>query len=230
MESTEISTIESGERPGATPAPCIDHLELLLLTILRRFEDDAAAQYDACLRDFMTEEKKAFVARLRDYTPTDRPLDESVLAKPLYELLDVTSATEERSVLILQGLVLERVREAVYAVTADSPRISGEARALLTEGRQASRTITAMAPALVAQRIGEGDALYEHFASVSREALRLLDDLGQPVDDVFGDSKGLWFSDIIGEYASDLLPLCTDELHMSRRKVICHLTGAMMGI
>ena len=45
---------------------------------------------------------------------------------------------------------------------------------------------------------------------------------------MFGERFGLTFSELLGEFTSELLPACVD-LGMNRRMLICRLAGVFMG-
>jgi len=231
----------SGTAPGAdataaphagdcAPAePLVDPTELLLWAFMRKFERLALECYALHAPALATVEKRRFVARLDALETDEAALAASVLAAPADELLARARSTDAVSALIVQGLVLEHLGQAIYRVADDVQRVGVPSRALAADGRTASLSVTREATAEIALRLGDPERLYPVFVDASQDVLAALDALADPVDEIFGERYGLRFADVLGEFAADLVIACTD-LGMPRRKVVAHLAGACMGL
>jgi hypothetical protein len=213
-----------------TPAePPVDGTELLLWAVMHKFERLALECYTAHAEGLATVEKRRFVARLDALKTNEAPLAASVLAAPVEEILARSRSTDPVSALIVQGLVLEHLGQAIYRVARDTERATSASRVLAAAGRAASVSVTTQASAEIAQRVGTHERLYPVFAELSQEVMAALDALAEPVDEVFGERFGLHFADVLGEFAAGLITACT-ALGMQRRKVVAHLAGACMGL
>lgn len=214
---------------GSAPAPSIDGTELLLWVLMHKFERLALERYTAHAPVLATVEKQSFVARLDALATDEAPLAASALATPVDELLAHARSTDPVSALIVQGLVLEHLGQAIYGVAKDAGRVGRTSHVLAAAGLAASISVTTEASAQIAERVGTHERLYPVFAEVSQKVLGALDALAEPVDEIFGDRFGLRFADVMGEFAAGLISACT-ALGMQRRKVVGHLAGACMGL
>lgn len=220
--------ISGRQRTGA--APSMDCTEQLLWTLMRKFERLALDRYCALAPMLATAEKRRFVAWLEELEGDDEALAASELARPAEELLERAGrAGGEIAVLIVQGLILEHLAQAIYRIAAGTERASASFRELGAAGRTASASTIAAASARIAERLGTHETLYAVFADVSHDTLGALDALAEPVDHVFGERFGLRFAELMGEFVADLITACT-ALGMQRRKVVAHLAGACMGL
>jgi hypothetical protein len=217
----------AGQEPSA-PRPD-DHTELLLWSLMDAFERLALTSYEAHSTTLATPEKRQLVARLAALGLDGTMLARSALGAPASALLTHARTSDEVSALIVQGLVLEHMGQAIYRIAQASDRASAESRALAATALVASMSVIAAASARLATRVGTGDALYAVFAEVSHAPLGALDALAEPVDEVFGERFGLRFADVMGEFVADLIGACT-ALGMQRRKVVAQLAGASMGL
>jgi hypothetical protein len=196
---------------------------------MRKFERLALEQYTTHAPALATAEKRHFVALLDALETDEAPLAASVLAAPVEEILARARSIDAVSALIVQGLVLEHLGQAIYRVAKDTERASPAARALAVAGRAASVSVTTQASAEIAEHVGTHERLFPVFAEVSQEVMGALDSLADPVDEVFGERFGLRFADVLGEFAAGIITACT-ALGMQRRKVVAHLAGACMGL
>jgi hypothetical protein len=204
-----------------------DETEALLLAILRRFEALALAKYEAHAPALAGPEKRAFVAALGARAPGPAPLGRSELASAVEDLLAHADLPDAASTLLVQGLVLERLGHEIYGALVRSPRASPALAALAREGRAAAAETLAALPALLAREIGSGETLFTAFVARTGEVLRRLDALGEEIDRAFGARFELRFADILGGFVAEMIPASV-ALGMSRRKVVCHLAGALM--
>jgi hypothetical protein len=205
-----------------------DRTELLLWSLMDEFERVALSSYQTHSPTLATAEKRRLVARLAALGLDPSALAESSLGAPAAVLLKHARSVDEVSALIVQGLVLEHMGQAIYRIAAGSAHASSGSRAIAASGLGASQSVIAATSARLATRVGTGDALYAVFAEVSHAPLGVLDSLAEPVDEVFGEHFGLRFADVMGEFVADLIGACT-TLGMQRRKVVAHLAGASMG-
>src|SRR6185436_1172825 len=212
--------------PAESP---VDETERLLWALMRKFERLALERYAAHTPALATLEKRRFVARLDALATDEAPLAASILAAPVEELLARARSTDAVSALIVQGLVLEHLGQAIYRVAPDTERASPRTRALAADGHTASVSVTTEAAVEIAERVGTHERLYAVFAEMSEDVMAALDALAEPVDEIFGERFGLRFADVMGEFAAGLITACT-ALGMQRRKVVAHLAGACMGI
>jgi hypothetical protein len=208
----------------------MDAEEVLLWTIMRTFEAQAAAQYHAHAPE-LAPLKEGVGPTLCHLAGTDLQLEESVLGPSMKELVgSAGEAQDEEAVLVAQGLVLERVRQVVYGTIARVTTISEHSRSTARALERVSAETAARVHALFAAacvRIGRPP--FSLFAEASDDVLHKLDAVGEGVDEVFGERFGLRFADVVGDFIADLVPVCV-ELGMDRRKVMSHLAGALMGI
>ena len=221
--------LEPAAPAGSGGAAPDDAAERLLWALMARFERLALERYAAHAPALATVEKARFVDRLAGACADPGTLAASPFAAPVDALLSRAQSADEASVLIVQGLVLEHLGQAIYRIATGTERASAATRALAAEGLAASRGVTAAASARIAQVIGTGDTLYAVFVERSHDVVGALDALADPVDAVFGERFGLRFGDVMGEFVADLTTACT-ALGMQRRKVVAHLAGACMGI
>jgi len=217
---------EDVQAPADAP---VDGTELLLWAVMGKFERLALEHYTTHAPTLATSEKRRFVARLDALETDEAPLAASVLAAPVEEILARARNSDVVSVLIVQGLVLEHLGQAIYRVAKDTERASPASRALAVAGCAASVSVTTQASAEIAEHVGTHERLYPVFAEVSQDVMAALDALAEPVDEVFGERFGLRFADVLGEFAAELITACT-ALGLQRRKVVAHLTGACMGL
>jgi hypothetical protein len=113
-----------------TNLPPLDLDERLLWAIMRMFEQQARAQYVAHVPEL------AALKDALDVLPGDggELVARSVLGAPMDALVaSAAAATDEVAVLVVQGLVLERVRQVVYATLARTGAIT------VTPGSRSSR-------------------------------------------------------------------------------------------
>jgi hypothetical protein len=207
----------------------VDPDELLLWALMHKFERLALERYAADAPRLATEEKRRFVARLDALAPDEALLAASELAGPVEELLARAQGADEVSALIVQGLVLEHLGNAIYRIAEGTNQASAASRTLAAAGRCASASVTAAASTQIAKRVGTQEQLFPVFAEVTQDVVAALDGLADPVDHIFGERFGLRFVDVLGEFTADLIVACT-ALGMQRRKVVAHLAGACMGL
>jgi len=223
-----VASVASASSPERS-AHLSDPVERLLWTLMAEFERPALERYTTCAPTLATAEKQRFLARLASLGLDERALAASELAAPAKNLLAHAPSEGEVPVLIVQGLVLEHLGQAVYRIARSSSRVSNATRDLAASGLAASLSVTAAATARLAERVGTGDTLYPVFADISHEVIGALDALAEPVDRTFGERFGLRFADVMGEFVADLIGACT-ALGMQRRKVVAQLACASMGL
>lgn len=205
-----------------------DQLEDLFWAILRRFEVAALQHYDRQAPYLATATKRAYVAQLEKLGSGTDPLVGSDLAEPVSQLLEAAANHDEATTLIAQGLFLEYLGQAIYRVARDQPSMSEASRALASSGFAASSETVDLAVQRLAAKLGSGDQRFALFVEASRDLIEKLDALGEGVDRTFGERFQMHFRDIMGDFSADLLPACV-QLGMTRRKVVAHLAGALMG-
>ncbi|HWU90869.1 MAG TPA: hypothetical protein VN253_26570 [Kofleriaceae bacterium] len=215
---------------AVSPADALDADELLLWTTMRTFEVQASAQYIAHAPRLAPPKAGVSAALLR-IAGDDRPLEESVLAPTMKALVgSAGEARDEDVILVVQGLVLERVRQVVYATLTGLPRVPERSKAIARSLEPVSAEIMALVPPLFAAACdANGQKPFSFFVEASDDVLHKLDAVGEGVDEAFGPCFGLRFADIVGDFVADLVPVCVG-LGMERRKVMAHLAGALMGI
>jgi hypothetical protein len=194
---------------------------------MRMFESQALGQYGEHLAVFALPEKRALLDQLTATVPGDEVLAESELYEPMQELLASAETTHLDQTLIVQGLVLERVRHVIYRTLQASPGATATTKELAARAAPVSDEISTKASELLAERLTDG--AFQRFAELSDDVLHKLDAVGEGVDRVFGERFQLHFTEVVGEFVSDLVPVCVG-LGMDRRKVMTHLAGALMGL
>jgi len=204
-------------------------LENLFWEILRAFEDLALRQYESHVPALATAAKRIYVERLKLRAPTNATLEASDVAGPVRDLLAEAGQPHEVHTLIVQGLILENLAQAIYGTADQNPKVSEESRQLAAAGHAASMTVTERVPTLLPSKFADSDALFQEFAQRSHEILTRLDALGERVDQLFGEPFSIHFKDIAGAFVARLIPICSG-MGMVRRKVVSHLAGAFMGL
>jgi hypothetical protein len=204
--------------------------EVLLWTIMKMFEAQASSQYDAFSPE-LAGPKRTAAPTLLGIPGDDRRLERSILGAPMTALLaSAGEARHDGAVLVIQGLVLERVRKIVYATLVELDDLSGRSRSAARALGQVSAEIAGRAPSLFAAACARtGQAPFALFTEASDDVLHKLDAVGEGVDELFGARFGLRFPDIIGDFVAELVPVCV-RFGMDRRNVMAHLAGALMGI
>lgn len=223
------SGADAAERASDDGQAIDDADELLLWALMARFERLARDRYATHAPALAQPAKERFVARLDALATDSGALAASVLAPPVEALLARAQSTDETAVLLVQGLVLEHLGQAIYRVAQATERASAATRDLAGAGLDASQAVTRAASARIAEAVGTGEALYRVFVDRTHDVLGALDALADPVDAVFGARFGLRFADLMGEFVADLIGAAT-ALGMQRRKVVAHLAGACMGV
>jgi len=214
----------------ARPAEPWDADEVLLWTIMRMFEVQASAQYQAFSPE-LAAVKAAAEPALLGIAGDDGRLQRSILASPMRALMSSASdAGRDGAVLVIQGLVLERVRKIVYATLVELGTMSERSKSAARALGRVSTEIVGRTPSLFAAACARtGQAPFALFTEASDDVLHKLDAVGEGVDELFGTRFGLRFPDIIGDFVAALVPVCV-KLGMDRRNVMAHLAGALMGI
>jgi hypothetical protein len=204
--------------------------EVLLWTIMRMFEVQASAQYQAFI-PALAAEKSAAGPALRGIAGDEPRLQHTILWSPMKALLSSASdAGHDGAVLVIQGLVLERVRKIVYATLVALGTMSERSQSAARALERVSAEIVGRTPSLFAAFCARtGQAPFALFTEASDDVLHKLDAVGEGVDELFGARFGLRFPDIIGDFVAALVPVCV-KLGMDRRNVMAHLAGALMGI
>ncbi len=206
----------------------LDRTELLLWTILAKFESLALLQYSLYVIDLDTPEKQQLVDMLLSTIPSDEALETTTLSLPVANLLADATSTDKFHILIVQGLILELLGQTIYQSFADNDLASQTTRGLCVLGLKASRDNTAKLPKLFAEKVGSGDELFQAFITVSRPVISHLDELGQGLEEQFSKRFGISYADLMGDFMAELIPVCV-ELGMDRRRLVAYLTGALMG-
>ena len=209
----------------------LDHggLEDLFWEILRAFEDLALRQYRSQMPALATGAKEDLVNRLAARVPGSDTLEKSELAGPVRDLLAEAKQPDAVHTLIVQGLILENLAQAIYGTVDQNPKVSEESRQLAAIGHAASMGVTLQVPVLLPPMFPDSDKLFEEFAQRSHEILMRLDALGEGVDRLFGEPFSIHFKDVAGAFVARLIPICSG-MGMVRRKVVSHLAGAFMGL
>lgn len=227
MSAYQVAAALEGD---AWAAGAWDPDEVLLWTIMRMFEVQASAQYHAYTPELALP-KNGVGPALLGIAADDLVLEQSILGPPMTVLLESAGqARDELAVLVVQGLVLERVRQIVYATLADLDEISERSKSIARVLVQASAEVIARTPpSFAAACASSGKTPFSLFTEASDDVLHKLDAVGEGVDEVFGARFGLRFPDVIGDFVADLVPVCV-KFGMERRNVMAHLAGALMGI
>jgi hypothetical protein len=216
--------------PTSADAHQLGRDECVLWAIMRTFEVQAIGQYQEHTPQLAVP-KDGVGALLVGLSGDDRLLDGSVLGASMPALVaSASEARREDEVLVIQGLVLERVRQVVYSTVAGLDTMSERSRSMAAVLQAASAAVVALAPPMFAATCrARGQQPFSMFAEASDDVLHKLDSVGEGVDEVFGSRFGLRFADILGDFVADLVPTCVD-LGMERRKVMSHLASALMGL
>jgi hypothetical protein len=206
-----------------------DAQEPLFWTLMHRFEAHALACYLRHVPRLATADKAAVVDMAAAAATAREQLAAGDLAPRIDALFACVPGDDRTATLLVQGLVLEQLGQAIYRIAEGAERASAPTRSLARAGREASEEVTRLALECIASDVGTGESLYVVFADLTYDALGALDALSEPVDRVFGERFGLRFADLLGEFTADLVGACT-RLAMPRRKVVAHLAGACMGL
>ena len=229
VRATPVRPAEGSFDVSRPPAAVREEDEHLFWTLMRRFETQALEHYRAQAPELATSDKARFVAAMSSAGADDDLLAASALREPIEDLLDKARNVDRTSTLIIQGMILEHLGQAIYRLAEKTDSVSEPSRRLCRQGLSASETVTPAAISQIAEHIGREQELYVVFAEVSHDVLGAMDAVGEPVDQIFGEDFGLHFADVMGEFTADLIGTCT-ALGMQRRKVVAQLAGACMGL
>lgn len=200
----------------------------LFWNLMGHFERYALSQYRTWLGELPLSTKEACLRDLETLVPRGLPLPAGGLERSMTAVLEASRALEGRAtILVAQGLVLEQVRRSIYVSVAKSPLAGFRTRELGRAASVASAEVARRCAALFAREV-ESEARFSCFVAASHESLKRLDGLGEEIDAAFGDGYGLRFSHIVGDFVAELLLSCT-SLGMERRKVLGHLSSALLG-
>jgi len=226
MNPSQVAALTQDVWAGGT----WDADEVLLWTIMRMFEVQASAQYHA-YTPALAPPKTGVGPALISIAGDDGLLEQSILGPPMKELLgSAGDAQAEVAVLVVQGLVLERVRQIVYDTLARLDDLSERSRSIAQGLAQVSAQVIGQTTPLFASACAaSAQKPFSLFAEASDDVLHKLDAVGEGVDEIFGARFGLRFPDIIGDFVAGLVPVCV-KFGMERRNVMAHLAGALMGI
>jgi hypothetical protein len=152
------------------------------------------------------------------------------LAEAVSELLHASEGDGSREdVLLIQGLVLEHLGITLYEAVAQGGRLSQQGNRAAAVAKRASTEVTRLAGEALTLRYPDPEERFQAFASRTNAIFARLDTLGEAIDASFAEPMGIRFADLMGDFVAELLPTCTKELGFERRKVMMHLTSAMMG-
>ncbi len=205
----------------------LDQAELLLWTILRKFESLALTQYELYEFPLATAEKHALVDLLFSQASADDALWSTTLYSPVKTLLADAAGSGEFHTLIGQALMLEVLGQTIYQAFSDNELVSPATHALCVMGLKASKANRGKLAALFAEKFGHGTDLVPTFIASSKSVVADLDKLGVGIDEHFSKRFGLQYADLMGDFVAELIPVCV-ELGIDRRTTIGCLTDALM--
>lgn len=206
-----------------------DSHERELWALLHTVETDTATHYRKVAPQLAPPEKEEAIRAIRDELLHGTTLEGSVLAAPLARLLASAEGDGSvRDVALLQGVLLEQLGVTLYGILAENGRLSARGTAIARRAGAASREASTRATQAVREALPDPTERFAVFASRSGSLLADLDALGEALDTRFSERLDLHFADVMGDFVADLLPCCVDELGFERRKVVVHLTGALM--
>src|ERR1700756_3749354 len=107
-----------------------DRDELLMWRILGKLEALALRKYEAALPQLAIPEKKALVLQLLQKAPDDAELAASPLGQPIQDLLQAADREDQTAILIVQGMVLERLGQIIYKALSAQQTVSQATRSL----------------------------------------------------------------------------------------------------
>jgi len=206
--------------------------ERLLLTILRSFEALAADQYHRTIGVLLGDEKHHLLEQLDAQVPTDEALETTDLAPPVKHLLTLLRSQDKIQVLIVQGLILELLGQTIYKTVSESAASSPAMRRLCDQGLHANaetrrHVVEALRQEFPQRDNPPGADLLDALIARSGPVLDQLNTLGEGLDQHFGEAFGIHFADLMAEFASELLVVCTG-LGADRRRLVGFLTRIMM--
>ena len=154
--------------------------------------------------------------------------DDPRLAEVVTQAVANWPAESEVEILLLQGIVFERLGQALYDSFLQAYDLSDGMRAFCEQGMQCSVAANQQVLCLLQNRL-PADEAYGTFLKVAQPFLNDFDTMGETLAEVFGSSFGISYSVVASRLVSDLVPDCV-ELGMERRKVFSALTEALMGV
>lgn len=206
-----------------------------LWTLLAAVEDHTLTRYRAHVPELATAAKERAVSAIHDRLPPGSSLEGTPLAGAVTTLLaaaDGANPTVPRSarldVLFIQGLVFEQLGVTLYRALQEGDRLKSEGQDLAAAALGASEEVIQLATqALCALQPDPTERFYA-FTGRTDPVFHHLDTLGLALDAVFAGPLQLRFADLMGDFVADLLPLCSGPLGFERRRVMVHLSSAMM--
>ena len=202
--------------------------EHLLWSVLRTVEDHTVGRYQSHAPPLCTPAKRRATEAIASMG-SEASADAAPLWEAVGSLLD--AADGDGSVddaLWLQGIVLEHLGVTLYEALADGQRVSEQGAEVAASAAAASHQVIERACAQLCERHPDPNERFYAFAHRTTPILQRLDTLGVAFDAVFAAPLKLAFADVMGDFVADLLPTCTSRLQFQRRKVMVHLTSALM--
>jgi hypothetical protein len=200
--------------------------EKTLWAVVAALEMKALQQYRKNLPALASDEKEAHVAKVFGRSPglSDGTLQKGALGEVLADLLADANGGDPVKTLVVQGLILEPLLQALYRIVA---RTSARAlsRELAAAGRTVSAKVVAEVPRMLALRVGEGEAMFSVFTAASYKVLRRLDGLWSALEGALDAQMGAQVRDLARDFGSELVPVFS-ALRMDKLKVVRHLAAA----
>lgn len=201
--------------------------ELLLWATLRRFEGQALALYEQHVPAMATPARRGFVAEIAGLIAPRDPLPGSPLEAPVAAVLEAAHGDTPEKVLLVHGLFLEPLGQILYRAAIEHPLTRDSSRELALRGREASLEASRRIPALIRERVGEGQALWRRLAAHLGPVITHLDGLGDAIDALYAETYGLRFADVVADLAGALLDTCV-SLGVPRRQALVFLTDRLV--
>ena len=199
-----------------------------LWAMLNKVESHTAARYAAVAPDLVTASKREALDAIHG-TANGGGLAGSRLENAVDALLDAAVGDGSRGdALLLQGVVLEHLGVTLYRCVGESGHLPADEARVAALAGEASGEVAAKALAEACSWYADPSDRFAAFTGRTDQLFVHLDALGEALDAELAGPFGIGFADVMGEFVADLLPACTDGLGFERRKVIAHLTSALM--
>lgn len=203
-----------------------------LWTLLAAVEAHTLERYRTHVPELATAAKRAAVGSIDGRLPAGSSLEGTPLAGAVSTLLaaaDGQSASDARlDVLFIQGLVFEQLGVTLYRALQEGDRLTHEGQDLAASALRASEEVIQLATQALCSLQPDPSERFYAFTGRTEQVFHHLDTLGLALDEVFAGPLQLRFADLMGDFVADLLPICSGPLGFERRRVMVHLSTAMM--
>lgn len=194
---------------------------------MRQLEDLAVRQYKKYIPELDPVKKQRFLRNIESKFPSQENSSSERLSSAIGQLVQTATKNSRLDTLLLQGLSLELLGQAIYKAIINTASLSEDSRQLAEEADGASQEILDQVLSILRKDGLVGDSLFKSFISATQDVFGQLDSMGSLIDQTFSGQSQLTFDEVLADAVTELLKHGT-ELGMDRKKLLRQLTSALM--